>query len=177
MYKLGIKQLRSTAYHPQTQGVLERYHQVLKNMLKTYCHEHSEDWDYGVPLVLFATREVPVETLGVSSFDMIFAHSVRGPLHVLKDSWLQNVMPETNLIDYISDFKDRLHKAVHTAHEHLKVSQDKMKIRYDDKSKERCFSLGSKVLALIPMPGNPLKARFSGPYVVVRKLNELDYVI
>ncbi|CAI9733980.1 DDE-type integrase/transposase/recombinase [Octopus vulgaris] len=43
MYKLAIKQLPSTAYQPQAQGALERYPQVLKNMLRTYCLEHEED--------------------------------------------------------------------------------------------------------------------------------------
>jgi hypothetical protein len=103
--------------------------------------------------------------------------SVRGPLHVLKDSWLQSDLPDDNLIDYISDFKERLHQAVNTAHEKLKVSHGKMKRRYDCKSQERNFPLGSKVLALLPMPSSPLKARFSGPYTVVKKINELDYVI
>ena len=45
IHKMGIKQLRSDSYHPQTHGALERYHQVLKTMLETYCFEHEEDWD------------------------------------------------------------------------------------------------------------------------------------
>jgi hypothetical protein len=177
MHKMGIKQLRSTSYHPQTQGALERYHQVLKMMLKTYCLEHEEDWDLGTPLVLFATREVPVETLGVSSFDMIYGHSVRGPLMLLKESWLEDDVPECNMIDYISDFKKRLHSAVECAHKNLKVSQDKMKTWYDHKSEARSLPIGSKVLALLPIQGAPLKGKFQGPYKVLKKLNDLDYVI
>ena len=30
MYKLGIKQVKSTVYHPQSQGTQERFHQTLK---------------------------------------------------------------------------------------------------------------------------------------------------
>ena len=32
MYELGIKQYTSSAYHPRSQGALERFHQILKNM-------------------------------------------------------------------------------------------------------------------------------------------------
>ena len=59
--------------------------------------------DLGTPLVLFTTRKVLVETLGVSSFYMIFAHSVKGPLMLLKERWLQDEIAESNLIDYITD--------------------------------------------------------------------------
>ena len=57
MYQLGVKQYKSSAYHPQSQGTLERFHQTLKNMLRTYCIENNRDWDQGVHLLLFAARE------------------------------------------------------------------------------------------------------------------------
>ena len=57
MYQLGIKQYKSAAYHPESQGALERFHQTLKKMLCAYCLEHGKDWDEGVHLVLFASRE------------------------------------------------------------------------------------------------------------------------
>ncbi|MDA3074185.1 DDE-type integrase/transposase/recombinase, partial [Campylobacter sp. JMF_10 EL2] len=39
MHELGIKQYRSSAYHPESQGALERFHQTLKNMIRTYCFD------------------------------------------------------------------------------------------------------------------------------------------
>ena len=47
MCQLGIKQFKSSACHPQSQGALERFHQTLKNMLRAYCYEESKDWDEG----------------------------------------------------------------------------------------------------------------------------------
>ncbi|PIK33459.1 hypothetical protein BSL78_29724 [Apostichopus japonicus] len=61
---LGIRQTASSAYHPESQGALERYHQTLKNMLKTFCHESQMDWDKGIDFVVFATRETPNESTG-----------------------------------------------------------------------------------------------------------------
>ena len=52
MHELGIKQYRSSAYHPESQGALERFHQTLKNMIRTYCFDTEKDWDEGIHLSL-----------------------------------------------------------------------------------------------------------------------------
>ena len=57
MYQLGLKQYKSAAYHPESQGALERFHQTIKNMLQAYCVKSNHDWDQGVHLLLFAARE------------------------------------------------------------------------------------------------------------------------
>ena len=41
--QLEIKQLRSSAYHPESQGALKRYHQTLKAVLRARCMENPED--------------------------------------------------------------------------------------------------------------------------------------
>ena len=51
MHELGITQYNSSAYHPESQGALERFHQTLKQMIKTYCFETEKDWDDGVHLL------------------------------------------------------------------------------------------------------------------------------
>ena len=45
MDELGIKQYRSSAYHPESQGSLERFHQTYKNMIRTYCFDTEKDRD------------------------------------------------------------------------------------------------------------------------------------
>ena len=52
-----------------------------------------------------------------------------------------------------------------------------MKARYDKSSVKRNFDPGEKVLVLLPVPGKPLEARYFGPYVVEKKLSDLNYVI
>ena len=85
MNQLGIKQYKSSAYHPECQGALERFHQTLKTMIKMYCIENSKDWDEGVHLLLFAVCESVQESLGFSPFELVFGHAVRGPLLLLKE--------------------------------------------------------------------------------------------
>ena len=54
MYQLGITQYKSSAYHLQSQGAIERWHQTLKTMMKIYCFESEKDWDESIDLLLFA---------------------------------------------------------------------------------------------------------------------------
>jgi len=55
---LSVQNLVSTPYHPQCNGLVERYNGTLKNMLKKVCAERPKDWDRYIEAVLFAYREV-----------------------------------------------------------------------------------------------------------------------
>lgn len=52
-----------------------------------------------------------------------------------------------------------------------------MKRVYDRSTVLRQFQVGEKVLALLPIPGSALSAKFSGPYDIVERLSDTDYVI
>lgn len=77
--------MRTTLYHPQTDGLVERFNQTLKAMLKKFVSETGKDWDKWLPFLLFAYREVPQASTGFSPFELLYAHPVRGPLDVLKE--------------------------------------------------------------------------------------------
>uniref|UniRef100_A0A9J7XUR9 Gypsy retrotransposon integrase-like protein 1 n=1 Tax=Cyprinus carpio carpio TaxID=630221 RepID=A0A9J7XUR9_CYPCA len=83
--ELGIKHHMSSAYHPESQGAVERFHQTLKTLLRTFCIETGKDWVDGLPLLMFAVRESVQESLGFSPAELVFAHTVRGPLKLLKE--------------------------------------------------------------------------------------------
>uniref|UniRef100_A0A3B3WI04 Gypsy retrotransposon integrase-like protein 1 n=1 Tax=Poecilia mexicana TaxID=48701 RepID=A0A3B3WI04_9TELE len=173
--QLDITHCHSSAYHPESQGALERFHQTLKSMLRAYCLEFDGDWDEGVHLLLFAAREVVQESLGFSPADLVFAHSVRGPLKLLKEKWMGS--DSRNLLDYVSAFRFRLHRACELARENLQAAQSKMKGWFDIKASNRHFQPGDKVLVFLPVEGASLQARYSGPYVVTRKVSDTDYII
>ena len=88
MHALGIKQYRSSAYHPESQGALERFHQTLNNMIRSYCFNTEKDWDEGIHLLLFAGRETVQNSLGFSPFELVFGHTVRGHLKLLNENFL-----------------------------------------------------------------------------------------
>ena len=89
MHELGIKQYRPSAYYPESQGALEKFHQTLKNMaIVSYCFDTEKYWDEGKHLLLFMGRESVQESLGFSPFEQVFGHTVRGPLKLLKEKFL-----------------------------------------------------------------------------------------
>ena len=177
MNQLGIKQYKSSAYHPESQGALERFHQTLKTMIKMYCIENNKDWDEGVHLLLFAVRESVQESLGFSPFELVFGHAVRGPLLLLKEKWLDEDPEKISVLKYVATFKDRLFRAGQMAKRNLQESQSKMKVWYDRKAKSRCFEPGDRVLVLFPVVGNPLQAKYTGPYKVVKKISDTNYLV
>ena len=70
----------------------------------------------------------------------------------------------------MSDFKNRLSKACETARSNLKSAQSKMKLHYDENAQDGNFKPGDKELALLPIPGKPLQARYFGSYTVNKKV-------
>ena len=177
MEELGVTQYLSTAYHPESQGALERFHQTLKSLLKTFCMEHESDWDEGLDLVLFAIRDSKSESMGFSPFQLLYGREIRGPLKVLKETWINNQNLSTSPIQYVHDLKEKLSKMHDFAKLHLSTYQSNMKDTYDQKSCSRSFNPGDQVLVFMPNQLNALQSKFSGPYTVQKKVNDLNYVI
>ncbi|XP_076069192.1 uncharacterized protein LOC143041238 [Oratosquilla oratoria] len=124
---LEIRQCRSTAFHPHSQGALERFPATLKTMLETFYGETGKDWDDGVGLLLFSIRDSVQESLDFSPFQLIHGHQVRGPLNVLKECWLTEgeFIPAAPCV---KTFRNHLQRTVKLSHAH---AQDRMKIHYD----------------------------------------------
>ena len=56
LQQLRIQHNLASAYHAQSQGALERFHQTLKSLLRSYCTEMGRDWEEGLPWMLMAVR-------------------------------------------------------------------------------------------------------------------------
>lgn len=84
IYKvLGIKGVRTTPYHPQTDGLVERFYQTLKTMLRHFVSE-ARIVTFGFPILLFAYIKVLQASTGFSPFELLYGRTVRGPIDVLK---------------------------------------------------------------------------------------------
>ena len=81
---LHIKPIKTSPYHPQTDGLVERFNQTLKAMLRKAATDEGKDWDKWVPYLLFAYREVPQASTGFSPFELLYGRPVRGPLDILE---------------------------------------------------------------------------------------------
>ena len=100
-----------------------------------------------------------------------------GPLLLLKEKWLDEDPEKISVLKYVATFKDRLFRAGQIAKRNLQESQSKMKVWYDRKAKSRCFEPGDRVLVLFPVVGNPLQAKYTGPYKVVKKISDTNYLV
>ena len=104
-------------------------------------------------------------------------HVTIRPLLLLKEKWLDEDPEKISVLKYVATFKDRLFRAGQIAKRNLQESQSKMKVWYDRKAKSRCFEPGDRVLVLFPVVGNPLQAKYSGPYKVVKKISDTNYLV
>ncbi|XP_042247194.1 uncharacterized protein LOC121882816 [Thunnus maccoyii] len=84
--QLGIAVIKTTPYHPQTDGLVERFNQTLKKMLQKFVADTGRDWDQWLPF-LFAYREVPQASTGFSPFELLYGWDVQGPLDLLLKTW------------------------------------------------------------------------------------------
>ena len=84
---LGIEQIRTSPYHPQSDGALERWHACLKGMLKR-SEADLKYWDRHLRYLLFAYRDTPHCVTGFSPFSLLFGREVKGPLGLVHSSWL-----------------------------------------------------------------------------------------
>lgn len=65
---------------------------MLKSLLHAYCVELGGDWEEGLPWLLLVCREVVKEITGFSPKDLVFGHTVRGPLSVFM-GWVDGNRP------------------------------------------------------------------------------------
>lgn len=67
-----MKAIRTSPYHPLTDGLVEQFNQTLKSMLRMTADKEGNDWDRYIPYLLFAYREVPQASMGFSPFELLF---------------------------------------------------------------------------------------------------------
>jgi len=97
-------------------------------MLKAFSEQFPDAWDVALPWVLFAYREVPVETMGLSPFKLVFGRSVKGPLALIKHAWLHESNLRTNkqtIVDFILDVRERLRAGIDLATKHAAAERKK----------------------------------------------------
>ena len=94
VYKLlGIKKLNTSAYHPQTDGLTEKFNQTLAKILSKYINFSQNDWDFYIPYALFAYRTSVHASTHMTPFFMLYGREARLPAFIFK-SLPKNLLPE-----------------------------------------------------------------------------------
>ncbi|XP_036066885.1 uncharacterized protein LOC112138883 isoform X2 [Oryzias melastigma] len=174
---LGIKSIRTTAYHPQTDGLVERYNRTLKSILRKFISMNAKDWDKWLPYLLFAYREVPQASTGFSPFELLYGRQVRGPLDVLQEAWVGAQTKKTSVLEFVLQMREKMEQTTRLVRKQLEKAQHTQQTWYDKSARQRSFNPGQQVLLLLPTAENKLLAKWQGPYTVLRKLSPTTYEI
>ena len=73
----GVRKSRTTAYHPQGDGMVERLNRSLLQLLRVYVDKEPANWERYLPLVLYAYRTAVHSSTGVSPFVLMFGRQPR----------------------------------------------------------------------------------------------------
>lgn len=167
---LGSQHTFSTAYHPQTNGSLERFHAVLRDHIRMYSTKTSHDWDRRVPLAIMCHNTSLNQSTGFTPHELLFGYRPR-LLYTFKET------REYTTNDYLNDLNERLKVSRDIAQRNINEMKEKAKVRYDSQIKNIAdFKLGDHVMLRVPNPNN-LDSKWVGPYKIIRKVFNENYLI
>lgn len=170
---LGVKKINTTAYHPQTDGLVERFNRTLTSMLAKRVQRNGEDWDQHLPYVLFAYRASLQESTRESPFYLLYGRDARLPSAL--DIQAATHREETNLDSYKGELVEGLSQAWADARKNVEKAQKAQKTAYDTKAKEPNFRIGERVFVYMPQEkackAYKFARPFHGPYRVAEVLD------
>ena len=135
-----IKQLRSSAYQPQSLGALERSHHTFVEYLRHYCGKN--DWDLWLPYAMFSFNTSVHESTGVTPHEVVFGRKANLP-----SEFAEEKVPMTfeKLVD---DILNRLVDSESMVHARLESAKKRCKVYYDRKINEMNFKVGEYIYLL-----------------------------
>ena len=165
---------------PQSSGVCERFNQTLKRMIHHAMQEYGRQWYTVVPYLVWALREVPNATTNVSPYMMLYGRPARGPLAVLKDSWIGELEKPPNLgkspEQYLTELKRKLIESEKFACINTETEQARYIRNYNKNTRSKQFQMGDKVVILIPDSTHKTFAKWQNG-TVVRVVTPHTYMV
>ena len=175
---LGIVKTRTTPYHPQSDGMIERFNRTVLNMLSTAVLDDEHDWDLHLPTLMLAYRTSHHDTTGATPFSLVYGREAKLPEDILFN--LPSAEVATNH-GYVDALKERMQHAYQRVRDHSAVEQQKQKANYDRFSRADTFETGSLVLLHCPAVPRGKSQKFyrpwQGPFKVVKKIGSVVYRI
>ena len=164
-----MKKVNTTAYHPQTDGLVERLNRSLCEMLAKYGRHYGSQWDKHLPYLLFAYRTRVHSTTRESPFFLLFGRDPQVPSETVLSRPAHRY--QVDMDDYIFDLVQGLTQAWKTARETIQDQQKRQKKQYDKSAKTRDFQVGSQVMVFMPQDvtdrDRKLALPHHGPYRVL----------
>lgn len=155
---LGAQHIQTTAYHPQANGLVERFHRRLKELLICY----SKNWHCYLPSILLGIRAAPRDETGISSAEMVYGQTLRLPGELHQES--EEIRDKTKFVEHLRAVLRDLKPA---PFKHRR--KEKIFIHQDLDTCKRVFVRVDKVRVSLEPP-------YQGPYTVIKR-NKLFFEI
>jgi hypothetical protein len=168
-------QLRfSSAYHPQTDGPIERVNQILEDMLRACALHYGRTWDKSLPYAEFSYNNSYQESLRMTSFEMLYGRRCRTSLF-----WSETRERKVFGPNILQEAENQ----VHMVRENMWIMQSRQKSYANHRRRELSFEVEDFVyLKVSAMRGlrhfkvrDKLASRFIGPFKIIEKRDEVAY--
>nr|CAH8819193.1 unnamed protein product [Trichobilharzia regenti]CAH8839217.1 unnamed protein product [Trichobilharzia regenti]CAH8864710.1 unnamed protein product [Trichobilharzia regenti] len=171
---MGIRKTRTTAYHPQGNGLVERTNRTLKSLLQAFVDQNNpREWDRSLSQCLMAYRASIHKATRQTPHYMVTGRELRLPIDLTS-----NTLGEDTLIasEHVIRLRRNLNKVHQMTRDILQTNQRYQKEYYDRKAHGSPVEPGDKVMLLkeAPPKGKALKfhKRWEGPFTVVEVLSD-----
>jgi hypothetical protein len=168
---LNIKKIKTTAFHPKSNGGVEIINKTLKRTLKLWVNEHHNDWDVLLPYALFAYNSSMHATMHETPFYMNFGRQPRTAIDNIVSDDLDECRDKHA---YARELAEKLYKV------HQRVIEIYQQVNQDrsiaiENEKQTAYSVGDQVWLFDPTTpkqrSKKLVKRWRGPYVILRISN------
>ena len=175
---LGITKLNTTAYHPQCDGMVERFNRTLKSMLRKHAVKFNKQWDRYLQGVLWAYRNTPHEATKEKPSYLLYGVDLRSPTEAA-------FLPEetqgyTDISEYREEVVLSLASARELAAANIEKAQQHYKHQYDRHAIAVNYRVGDLVLVKFPQEESGKNRKLSrpwhGPYRVTQR-NDPDLTV
>ena len=178
---LDVEKTRTTAFHPQSDGLVERLNRTLENMLSLYVEENQLDWDVYLSLMMMAYRSTPQGSSLYSPNFLMFGREIELPIDLLIGRPPIDESDYGDENDYAAELRFKLESAYEYARYNLKKSADRQKKNYDHRSDHDLLPVGQAVWLYTPTKKKGISPKlqkvWKGPFVITDKLSDLVYRI
>lgn len=103
---LDIKQVRTSPYHPETDGITERFNRTLKMMISSFVDENQKNWDVLLPFLAFAYNTAKHETTNCTPFELLYGRKPKIPLDLIIGDFQYAINREGECINTLNNAEE-----------------------------------------------------------------------